>query len=112
MSEEGPRHIRGLVQPSDLSAYLKVPEPTFRVWRKRRREWIELGRPESKAVYTLLPDPVTDPENPAEPFMVNGAFVYDIEDVRKLRAAVGAHDRKSGNPHIATLNSKDTGRDR
>lgn len=106
-SDEGPRHLRGLVQPKDMADYLEVPEPTFRVWRKRRHTWIERGRPKSRALYTLLPDPVKDPENPDEPFMINGAFVYDAGDVRELRDAIKAHERKLGNPNIATLNVKD-----
>ncbi|WP_018771405.1 hypothetical protein [Arthrobacter sp. 162MFSha1.1] len=105
-NEAGPRHLRGLVQPSDLSAYLGVPEPTFRVWRKRRQEWIDRGRPSSVALYTLLPEPVRDPASPDEPFMINGAFVYDVLDVKELRRAIEAHGRKMGNPNIATLNVK------
>lgn len=107
METKDPRNLRGLVQPKDMADYLGVPEPTFRVWRKRRQTWIERGRPQSRAVYTLLPDPVRDPGNPAEPFIINGAFVYDVDDVRKLRGAIEAHERKAGNPNIATLNVKD-----
>ncbi|KIC68697.1 hypothetical protein [Pseudarthrobacter phenanthrenivorans] len=107
MEDKGPRNLRGLVQPRDMAEFLGVPEPTFRVWRKRRQEWVEKGRPKSRAVHTLLPEPVRDPENPSEPFMINGAFVYDVSDVIKLRDEIVAHERKAGNPNIASLNVKD-----
>ncbi|HEX9226702.1 MAG TPA: hypothetical protein VF885_08595 [Arthrobacter sp.] len=98
MQTDEPRNLRGLVQPKDLAEYLGVPEPTFRVWRKRREDWINKGRQPSSAVYTLLPDGVKDPANPDVPFLINGAFVYDVEDVRRLRKALEEHERKAGNP--------------
>lgn len=98
MKTEAPRSLRGLVQPKDLAAYIAVSEETFRVWRSRRQTWIEQGRPASKAIYTLLPEPVKDPYSPGEPFLFNGAYAYDMDDVVRLRAALAAHKSRSGNP--------------
>jgi len=101
MRAEAPRSLRGLVQPKDLAEYVSVSEETFRVWRSRRQTWIQQGRPPSKAIYTLLPEPVKDPERPGEPFLFNGAYAYDVDDVVKLRAALAVHKGRAGNPEWA-----------
>lgn len=106
MTIETPRSLRGLVQPKDLAEYISVSEETFRVWRSRRQAWIEQGRPASKAIFTLLPEPVEDPSRPGEPFLFNGAYAYDVDDVVKLRTALAAHKGKAGNPDWAQTFSR------
>jgi len=108
MRVEVPRNIQGLVQPRDLAEFISVSEETFRVWRSRRQTWIEQGRPPSKAIYTLLPEPVKDPEQPNEPFMFNGAYAYYVEDVVKLRTDLAGHKSRAGNPEwVQTFERKE-----
>lgn len=101
MTSEVPRNLRRLVQPKDLAEYISVSEETFRAWRSRRQMWVEHGRPTSTALYTLLPDPVKDPQDPTQGFKINGAYVYDVDDVVKLRSALAAHISRAGNPEWA-----------
>lgn len=89
------------MQPRDLAEFISVSEETWRVWRSRRQTWIENGRPPSKAVWTLMPEPVKDPEHPDEPFLFNGAYVYYARDVMNLRAALAQHKGRAGNPEWA-----------
>lgn len=99
---EEPRNLRGLVQLKDLAEFLGVLEATLRVWRKRRGAWIVGGRKQSSAIYTLLPEPVKDPANPDVPFLFNGTVAYDVDDVKRLRAALEARERRAKSPHRQT----------
>lgn len=98
MQRDEPRNLRGLVQTRDLAEYMGVPENTIRAWRKRHMDWLDRGRPTSTAIHVHFPDPVPDPQNPDEPFLVNAAAVYDVADVMEFGGYVRQHERKVGNP--------------
>ncbi len=98
MQREEPRNLRGLVQTKDLAEYMGVSESTIRAWRKRHMDWLDRGRPASNAIHIHFPEPVPDPQDPNEPFLINAAAVYDVADVILFGGYVRHHERKAGNP--------------
>lgn len=98
MQREEPRNLRGLVQTRDMADFLGVTESTIRAWRKRHLDWVERGRPASTAIHIHFPEPVPDPQDPTQAFLVNAAALYDVADVLRFGASVQQHERKGGNP--------------
>lgn len=98
MKRNEPRNLRGLVPTKDMADFLGVPESTIRVWRKRHQDWVSRGAPPTEAVHTLFPDPVSDPQDPGVPFLINAGPVYDVAGVVLFAEHVRNYQGKKGNP--------------
>lgn len=91
-----PRNIRGLVGSLDMAVYLGVSDSTIRNWRLRKQKWVEAGRPKTRAVPAIFPDPVPDPADPEQPFILNRDRVWDVVDVVRFKRELESRKGISG----------------
>lgn len=98
MTRSEPRNLRGLVQTKDFADFLGVSEGTIRAWRKRYLDWVDRGRPESDAIHAHFPEPLPDPEDPGEVFLINAGAVYDVGVVVQFGEYLKGRESRAGNP--------------